>query len=129
MTCRRYERFAHGGPGLIWFEAVATVPEGRASARQLFLTENNVQDFRRLNDRIREICMKENGYAPLIIMQATNSGRYAKPTGTPAPLTAYSCPPLEDPPVPGAHRVTDEELRHFEEAYGRTARLCRAGRF
>lgn len=129
LTCRRYERFAHGGPGLIWFEAVATVPEGRASARQLFLTENNVQDFRRLNDRIREICMKENGYAPLIIMQATNSGRYAKPTGTPVPLTAYFCPPLEDPPVPGAHRVTDEELRHFEEAYGRTARLCQQAGF
>ncbi|MGN0745129.1 MAG: flavin oxidoreductase/NADH oxidase, partial [Aristaeellaceae bacterium] len=42
LTVRRYERFAKAGPGLIWFEAVATVPEGRASAHQLYLTEENV---------------------------------------------------------------------------------------
>ena len=48
LTCRRYRRFAEAGPGLIWFEAVATVPEGRASAHQLCLTEQNVDDFRRL---------------------------------------------------------------------------------
>ena len=35
LTVRRYERFAKAGPGLIWFEAVATVPEARASAHQL----------------------------------------------------------------------------------------------
>jgi len=39
LTIRRYQRFAKAGPGLIWFEAVATVPEGRASAHQLYLTE------------------------------------------------------------------------------------------
>ncbi|MBR4333937.1 MAG: flavin oxidoreductase/NADH oxidase, partial [Clostridia bacterium] len=42
LTRRRYLRFAQGGPGLIWFEAVATVPEARASAHQLMLTEKNV---------------------------------------------------------------------------------------
>ena len=75
LTIRRYERFAKAGPGLIWFEAVATVPEARASAHQLFMTEKNVDQYKRLNDRMREICLKENGYEPVIIMQATNSGR------------------------------------------------------
>lgn len=122
-TIRRYERFASGGPGLIWFEAVATVPEARASAHQLYLTENNVDAFKRLNDRIREICLKENGYTPVIVMQATNSGRYSKPNGYPEPLIAYNCPPLEDTPLPPERIVSDDDLHRYEEAYEKTARL------
>ena len=34
LTLRRYERFAAGGAGLIWAEATAVVPEGRANPRQ-----------------------------------------------------------------------------------------------
>ena len=128
LTCRRYRRFAEAGPGLIWFEAVATVPEGRASAHQLYLTEQNVDAFRRLVDDIRETSLRVNGYAPILIMQATHSGRYAKPHGTPAPLIAYHCPPLEPTPLPDACVVSDDDLRRFEEAYETTARLCqRAG--
>lgn len=62
-------------------------------------------------------------------MQATNSGRYAKPTGTPAPLIAYHCPPLEDPPVPGTRVLTDEELQRYEAAFEGTARLCQQAGF
>lgn len=124
LTIRRYERFAKAGPGLIWFEAVATVPEGRASAHQLYLTEENVDEFKRLTDDIRETCLRENGYAPVLVMQATNSGRYSKPHGYPEPMIAYNCPPLEDTPLPADRIVSDDDLRRFEEAYTRTARLC-----
>lgn len=128
LTVRRYERFAKAGPGLIWFEAVATVPEGRASAHQLYLTEQNLDAFRRLNDRIREICLKENGYVPLIVMQATNSGRYSKPNGYPEPMIAYNCPPLEDTPLPKERIVSDDQLRRYEAAFEPAARLSmRAG--
>lgn len=41
LTVRRYRRFAHGGPGLIWFEATAILPEARANPRQMMLTEQN----------------------------------------------------------------------------------------
>ena len=129
LTCRRYRRFAEAGPGLIWFEAVATVPEGRASAHQLYLTEQNVDDFRRLTDDIRETSLRKNGYAPVLIMQATHSGRYSKPHGTPEPLIAYSCPPLEDAPLPKERILSDDDLRRFEEAYTRTARLCHQAGF
>lgn len=124
LTVRRYERFAEAGPGLIWFEAVATVPEGRASAHQLFLTEQNVDAFARLTDTMREICLKRNGYAPVIVMQATNSGRYAKPTGSPAPLVAYRCPPLEEGLDQPFRILTDDELRRYEAAFEQTARLA-----
>ena len=39
-TIRRYRRFAQAGPGLIWFEAVATLPQARASAHQLWTRIN-----------------------------------------------------------------------------------------
>jgi hypothetical protein len=52
LTCRRYERFAKGGAGLIWFEAVATVPEGRASAHQLRITPENVGEYKRLPNEV-----------------------------------------------------------------------------
>lgn len=129
LTIRRYERFAKAGPGLIWFEAVATVPEGRASAHQLYLTEENVDDFKRLTDDIRETCLRENGYVPVLVMQATNSGRYSKPHGYPEPMIAYNCPPLEDEPLPADRIVSDDDLRRFEEAYTRTARLCQQAGF
>ena len=128
LTIRRYERFAKSGAGLIWFEAVATVTEGRASAHQLFLSEDNADAFKRLNDHIREVCMRENGFVPLIVMQATNSGRYAKPTGLPKPMIAYNCPPLEDTPLNNEHILTDDQLRRYEEAFENTAKLSqRAG--
>ncbi|MDO5377513.1 MAG: flavin oxidoreductase/NADH oxidase [Clostridia bacterium] len=129
LTVRRYERFAKAGPGLIWFEAVATVPEGRASAHQLYLTEKNVDQFKRLVDRIREVSMKENGYAPVIVMQATNSGRYAKPHGYPEPLIAYNCPPLEDTPLAPERIVSDDDLRRYEAAFGTAAKLAQEAGF
>lgn len=129
LTVRRYLRFAEAGPGIIWFEAVATVPEGRASAHQLQLTEQNADEFARLVDGIRETSLKVNGYSPVIIMQATNSGRYSKPTGVPAPMIAYNCPPLEDTPLPKERIVSDDDLRRFEAAYEDAARLCQKAGF
>lgn len=129
LTWRRYERFARGGAGLIWFEAVATVPEGRASAHQLMLTEDNLDDFRRLVEHIKETGLKENGYAPIIVMQATNSGRYSKPTGVPDPLIAYHCPPLEEPLLDDSHVLSDETLQRYTDAYAPAARLARQAGF
>ena len=129
LTARRYLRFAEAGPGIIWFEAVATVPEGRASAHQLYLTERNADAFARLLDSIRETSLRENGYAPIVIMQATNSGRYSKPRGVPEPIIAYNCPPLEDTPLPRERIASDDDLMRFESAYEDAARLCRKAGF
>ena len=124
LTWRRYERFAKGGAGLIWFEAVATVPEGRASAHQLQITPANVDEYKRLVEHMKSTCLKENGYEPVIVMQATNSGRYSKPTGVPDPLIAYHCPPLEDPLLDDSHIVSDDQLKRFIAAYEPAAKLA-----
>ncbi len=129
LTIRRYERFSHGGPGVIWFEAVATVPEGRASAHQLMITPQNVDAFKRLTEQMKETCLKANGYEPVVIMQATNSGRYSKPHGYPEPMILYNCPPLEDTPLPKERILTDDDLKRYEEAFGRAAVLAQEAGF
>ena len=111
LTIRRYERFARGGAALIWFEATAIVPDGRASPRQLWITEKNLDSFRRIVELIREISLKEHGFAPLLIMQATHSGRYSKPESLPA------------------GRFSDGELRALEERFGQAARHAAAAGF
>ncbi|MBO7358535.1 MAG: flavin oxidoreductase/NADH oxidase [Clostridia bacterium] len=129
LTVRRYLRFARGGAGLIWFEAVATAPEVRASAHQLMLTKDNLDDFKRLIAQIREAGLKQNGYAPVIVVQATNSGRYSKPNGCPEPLIAYNNPLFEDTPLPESCILSDDRLKAYEERFGETARLARAAGF
>ena len=130
LTLRRYDKFARSGAGLIWEEATAVWEEGRANPRQLWIREENLDAFRAMNDRIREISMKENGFAPLIIMQATHSGRYSKPEGVPAPLIAYSNPLFEkDSPIPAERIVTDDYLHRLVERMGEAAKLAEKAGF
>lgn len=117
LTKRRYERFAIGGAGLIWFEATAVMPEARANPRQLYINEGNLDDYKREVESIKETSMKENGYEPVIIMQATHSGRYSKPEGVPAPIIAYNNPIFEkDNPISKDRIVTDDYLDRVGEA-------------
>ncbi len=129
LTKRRYKRLAEGGAGIIWFEATAVMPEARANPRQLYITEDTLDAFSRQVDEIRESAIKKNGYAPLIIMQATHSGRYSKPEGTPAPLIAYNNPIYEkSSPISEDRIVTDSYLDSVGEAVINGARLAeRAG--
>lgn len=130
LTIRRYQRFAKSGAALIWAEAVAVMPEGRANPRQLYITEENLDSFKRLNEEIKEISLKENGFEPVIIMQATHSGRYSKPEGVPAPIIAYNNPVFEkDNPIDPSRIVTDSKLFELEEAYGKAAILAKKAGF
>ena len=45
LTFRRYKRFAAGGAGLIWAEAITVASEGRANPRQLWLHEEMAYIF------------------------------------------------------------------------------------
>ncbi len=129
LTERKYLRLAHGGAGMIWYEATALMPASRANPRQLMINRDNIDAFKRLNDKIKEEGMRANGYAPLIIMQATHSGRYSKPEGTPAPIIAYNNPIFEgDKPIDRSRIITDEELDRLKEALiGSAALAAEAG--
>ena len=130
LTLRRYRRFAEGGAGIIWFEATACREEGRANPRQLWITEKNLDSFKALVEEIREISMKKNGYAPLILMQDTHSGRYSKPNGVPAPIIAYNNPIFEkDNPIDPSRIISDGELDRVKEDLVRAAHLAELAGF
>ena len=130
LTVRRYDRFARGGAGLIWFEATAVMPEARANPRQLYIHEENLDDFKREVERIKETGLRENGYAPVVVMQATHSGRYSKPEGVPAPLIAYHNPIFEaKAPVSDDRIVTDSYLDRVGAALVHGAELAEKAGF
>lgn len=130
LTVRRYDRFARSGAGLIWFEAVAIAENGRANKRQLHIHKDNADDFKRLVSQIKETSLKENGFEPVLIMQATHSGRYSKPLGTPQPIIAYNNPLFEkDRPIPKESIISDDELKALETKYGETTKLAREAGF
>ncbi len=117
LTERKYLRLARGGVGMIWYEATALMPWARANPRQLMINKDNLDAFKRLNDKIKEEGMRANGYAPLVIMQSTHSGRYSKPEGKPAPIIAYNNPIFEgDNPIDKSRIITDDELDALKEA-------------
>lgn len=130
LTRRRYERFAKGGAGIIWFEATAVLPEGRANPRQLYINDGNLDAFKRQVEEIKETALKTNGIEPLIFMQATHSGRYSKPNGVPEPLIAYNNPIFEkDNPISKDRIVTDEYLDRVGEALVKGAMLAEKAGF
>jgi len=124
LTHRRYERFARGGAGLIWIEAVAVRPEWRAHPHQLCLTAQNQHSFGRLRERILDWHGQEWGTEPLIVLQLTHSGRFTRPTALRQPIIASHHPLLdrivgvdEDHPL-----LTDEELDDVENAFVQAGR-------
>ncbi len=130
LTKRRYHRFAAGGAGLIWFEATAVLQEGRANPRQLFIHEGTLDAFKAQVEAIKETALRENHYEPVVIMQATHSGRYSKPQGKPAPVIAYNNPIFEkDPPLSSDRIITDDELDRVGEALVKGARLAEQAGF
>src|SRR5699024_6031082 len=96
---------------------------------QLWLHEENLAAFQKFVADIKETCMKANGFEPVVIMQATHSGRYSKPHGTPEPLIAYNNPIFEgDNPIPADRILSDDYLMALEEKFGEAAKLAeRAG--
>ena len=68
LTRRRYQRFAGSGAGLIWVEACAVAPEGRANPRQLMLTDRTLDAFKALCADIRETARRETGLSPVLIL-------------------------------------------------------------
>jgi len=109
LTFRRYERFAAGGAGLIWAEAIAVVPEGRANPRQLWLHQNSQDSFAALVSRIHAVAGQNSqlGRRPVVVAQLTHSGRYSKPEGSAQPMIAQRDPyrdalAPQQPPSPNA---------------------------
>jgi 2,4-dienoyl-CoA reductase-like NADH-dependent reductase (Old Yellow Enzyme family) len=118
---------------LLWFEATAVVPEGRANPAQLWLHEGNVDAFRRLAAATRAAARSALGddHEPLMILQLTHSGRYSRPTGPSRPIIAHRSPVLDPRSGIGADYplITDGELEQLQHRYVRAAGLAAAAGF
>jgi 2,4-dienoyl-CoA reductase (NADPH2) len=139
LTFRRYDRFAGGGAGLIWAEAIAVVPEGRANPRQLWLRSDYREDFAALVKLIRQRAAQRKGpdHKPVIVAQLTHSGRYSKPEGIARPIIPQRDPyrdalvPQQLPNPKAKSRipddwpiVNDEYLDGLQQAYVDAAKIA-----
>ncbi|QXC59392.1 NADH:flavin oxidoreductase [Aquihabitans sp. G128] len=110
LVRRRWSRFAASGAGIVWGEATAVRPDGRANPNQLVMGERSVD----------EIAALRASLAPGQVagLQLTHSGRYARPVQAPEPRTAYQHPVLDARVGAGPHTVfTDDELDELVEQY------------
>jgi 2,4-dienoyl-CoA reductase-like NADH-dependent reductase (Old Yellow Enzyme family) len=93
LTFRRYRRFGAGGAKLIWGEATAVVPEGRANSRQLLINEQTAPDLEKMLRDCRQAHRESiGGEDDLVVgLQLTHSGRYCYQK----PLIAFHDPILD----------------------------------
>lgn len=128
LTIRRYRRFAHGGAGLLWFEATAVINEGRANPRQLLLVEGTASAIAAMREDALAVGHEANGadYEPFTVIQLTHSGRYSRPVDAPAPMIAHHDGVLDkaqglpdDYPL-----VSDDYLDRLQDRYVEAARLA-----
>jgi NADPH-dependent glutamate synthase beta subunit-like oxidoreductase/2,4-dienoyl-CoA reductase-like NADH-dependent reductase (Old Yellow Enzyme family) len=139
LTLRRYKRFAAGGCGIIWAEAIAVVPEGRANPRQLWIHDKNKDAFANTIAVMRQAARDSIGsqHRPIIVAQLTHSGRYSKPEGIAKPIIPQRDPYRDalipqHPPVKNAKQaipgnysvVTDDYLDGLVEHYVKAAKLA-----
>ncbi len=126
LTIRRCDRFASGGAGLIWLEAVTVVEEGRTSEGQLWIHENNLDQFKALAERMH----KTSDGTPLIL-QLTHSGRFSRPHNKPEPVISYHNPLMNEKMMiePDYPVVTDEYLDSLPEIFGKAAKMARDAGF
>ncbi len=129
LTLRRYQRFASGGAKLVWFEATAVTPEGRANPRQLWIHQDSLGDFARLLDHLRRAHRERYATTDDLLepLQLTHSGRYSHP----ARIIACHSPAVDrrtgvaaDYPL-----ISDDELERLEDQYVEAARLGLAAGF
>lgn len=123
LTRRRYLRYAEGGSGMIWFEAVAVSHDGRSNPAQLWINERNLQDYSSLVGEVRKSSAENNLF---LVIQLTHSGRYSKPDKVARPLVA-SPNSLLDKTAP--HVLSDDELRRIRDEYISAAKLAKIAGF
>jgi len=128
LTRRRWRRFAEGGAALIWGEATAVVPEGRANPRQLLITPQTLPALRRLLAETRAARRAAFGSLDgfIVGLQLTHSGRWSHG----GPVIAQHGQAIdairrcEARPV-----ISDDDLQRLEERFVEAAVLAHEAGF
>ena len=131
LTHRRWRNFGASGAGLIWGgEAVAVRHDGRANPHQLVLGRERLADFVALREGLISGHHETmgNGAKPVIGLQLTHSGRWARPNpgGKLEPWIAYHHPILDKRNGGGLphHLMTDDDFSRLIEAFIEAGKLA-----
>jgi 2,4-dienoyl-CoA reductase-like NADH-dependent reductase (Old Yellow Enzyme family) len=136
LVRRRWLRFGAGGAGIVWAEATAVRPDGRANPRQLVLDATTAEALAALRRNLVTAHAEAGGdrHGPVVGLQLTHSGRWSRPSGPPEPRIAYRHPLLDpragiaEGPAGDAALLSDDELDVLVDDYVRAAVLAqRAG--
>ncbi|MBD3414136.1 MAG: hypothetical protein GF421_06880 [Candidatus Aminicenantes bacterium] len=124
-THRRYQRYAEGGSGLIWFEATAVTNESRSNPRQLSINNENMRFFKALVNEVRAAASNRFGRSHRVycVLQLTHSGRYSQSVLGSKPKVAQFNPFLDGNPEE-IQIIRDEELDHLQDDFLEAARLA-----
>ncbi|MFI5461280.1 MAG: NADH:flavin oxidoreductase [Isosphaerales bacterium] len=137
LTFRRFRRFGAGGAKLIWGEACAVVPQGRANPRQLVINAANAGALARLLHTTREAHVQANERDDdlLVGLQLTHSGRYSFER----PILAQHDPLLDSRTIvekatgatagPDYPLITDSELDRLLDRYVEAAAFAHQAGF
>jgi 2,4-dienoyl-CoA reductase-like NADH-dependent reductase (Old Yellow Enzyme family) len=131
LTFRRYRRFGAGGAKIIWGEATAVCPSGRANPRQLLAAEHTASGLAQMLDECRRAHRDAHGSDGdiLVGLQLTHSGRYSHE----GPLLVTHDPVLD--PLTRDRRtgrtvdadyplLSDDDLKRIEDQYVTAAKLA-----
>jgi 2,4-dienoyl-CoA reductase-like NADH-dependent reductase (Old Yellow Enzyme family) len=125
LTDRRYKRFAEGGSGLIWAEAVSVVPEGCSNARQMLITPENVDNYKKLVEDTKNAARKAFGHDVQFVVQLTHSGRFSRPGGIVTPLKVQHNPFLDEKlGMAEIEPVSDDYLDRLQDEFVKAAKLA-----
>ena len=132
LTLRRYRRFGAGGAKLIWSEAAAVVPEGRANPRQLIIGPTTSVALEGMLRETRQAHRQATGRDDdlLVGLQLTHSGRYSFER----PILAQHDPLLDPRTIVNKTSgstaiarhalISDDELDRLQDRYVEAAALA-----
>ncbi len=130
LTARRYKRFAKGGAGLIWAEAVSVVPEGCSNAKQMRITESNLDAYKALVEDAKSAARAEFGHEIQFVVQLTHSGRFSRPGGVVTPLKVQHNPFLDETlGMEDIEPLSDDYLDRLQDEFVKAAKLAAAAGF
>lgn len=125
LTFRRYKRFADGGSGLIWAEAVSVVPEGCSNAKQMLITEANLDQYKKLVEQTKTAAREAFGHEVRFVVQLTHSGRFSRPGGDVKPLKVQHNPFLDEKlGMSDVEPVSDDYLDRLQDEFVKAAKLA-----
>ncbi len=113
QTIMRYKNLSAGEWGIVYVEAIAPSANGKARKRQMVMSEENLDSFKRLVDEIKV----SSDPPPFVILQINHAGRYGL-----APMIAYHSEVLD----PSWHGVGDITPATADELDAEAARMANA---